>query len=73
MAEPIDLDAARSRNQNAEDKARDYKARSLKILGDLVDLMREAEREDYRIEWLVQRDQLGMPYFLGPTIVKRFP
>lgn len=73
MAEPIDLDAARSRNQNAEDKARDYKARSLKLLGDLVDLMREAEREDYRIEWLVQRDQLGLPYFLGPTIVKRFP
>ena len=57
----------------AEEKAAAYKARTVEILGELMMLMREAEREDFRIEFAIQRDQIGIPFFIGPTIVKRFP
>ena len=68
----VDIESVRA-IPSAEQKAADYKARAVKILGDLMDLLREAEKQEYRIEFQIQRDPLGVPYFLGPTIVKRFP
>ena len=67
------LEAHRGKKLGAEEQANLYKSRTVKILGDLMDLLREAEKEDYRIEFAIQRDSLGVPYFIGPTIVKRFP
>jgi hypothetical protein len=68
-----DLESFRAKNLGAEEKAAAYKGRVVKILGDLMDTLREAEREEYRIEFSIQRDPLGVPFFIGPTIVKRFP
>jgi hypothetical protein len=75
--EPIDIESARARRAtgvpSVEEQAEAYKIRTIKILGDLVELMREAEREDFRIEFEIGRDSLEWPLFVGPTIVKRFP
>jgi hypothetical protein len=68
----VDIESVRAA-QSAEDKATRYKARTVEILGDLMALLREAEREDFRIEFEIKRDPLGVPFFIGPTIVKRFP
>jgi len=68
----VDLDKRRNLPASAEEKAADYKARAVETLGDLIELMRAAEREDFRIEFSIQRDQLGVPFFTGPTISKRF-
>lgn len=72
-ADVTDLESIRASKLNAEEKAAAYKGRAVKILGDLMDLLREAEKEEYRIEFQIQRDPIGVPFFIGPTIVKRFP
>ncbi len=68
----IDIDERRNRPASAEEKAACYKAKAVEILGDIVDLMREAEREDFRIEFQIMRDAVGVPFFTGPSISKRF-
>jgi hypothetical protein len=68
----VDLDARRNSPVTAEEKAADYKARAIEALGTLMDLMRAAEREDFRIDFSIMRDGLGVPFFTGPTISKRF-
>jgi hypothetical protein len=68
----IDLDERRNPPATAEEKAEDYKCRTIETLGDLVELMRAAEREDFRIEFAIQRDQMGVPFYTGPNISKRF-
>jgi hypothetical protein len=74
MSEVTDIESARApKPESAEQQAARYKARAVKILGDLMDVMRESEKEDFRIEFTIQRDPLGAPYFIGPIIVKRFP
>lgn len=59
------------RKTDAE-KAADYKERAGKMIGDLLNLMREAEREDFRIDFQLSRDQLGVPFALGPYVTKRY-
>ena len=73
MSDVVDLESIRAKQLSAEEKALAYKTRVVKILGDLMDTLREAEKEEYRIEFSIQRDPLGVPFFIGPTIVKRFP
>lgn len=64
--------ALHSAKKTDAEQAADYKERVLKILGDLMTAMREAERQDFRVEFQIARDAIGMPYFVGPTIIKRF-
>jgi hypothetical protein len=47
------------------EKAADYKERSGKLIGEMLALQREAEREDFRIDFQLGRDQIGMPYAMG--------
>jgi len=68
----VDLDARRNTPATAEEKAADYKTRAIETLGELMDLMRAAEREDFRIDFSIMRDQLGVPFFTGPVVSKRF-
>jgi hypothetical protein len=56
----------------AEELAATYKAATVRILGELMELMRQAERADFRIEFQIQRDPMGIPFFTGPSICKRF-
>ncbi len=58
--------------KNDAEIAAEYKERIGKILGSLMDVMREAERKDFKAEFQIQRDSLGMPFFIGPTISKRY-
>jgi hypothetical protein len=58
--------------KNDAEIAAEFKERASKTLGLLMDIMREAERKDMRIEFTIQRDQIGMPFFIGPTISKRY-
>jgi hypothetical protein len=67
----VDIAAARE-GKTVEAMAADYKQRSLQLLGDLVDLMREAETKSFVIEFAIQRDGVGRPFFVGPHISKRF-
>jgi hypothetical protein len=61
-----------NRGKNDTEKAADYKERAGKIIGDLLTLMREAEREDFRIDFQFSRDSIGMPFCIGPVLTKRF-
>jgi len=77
MSEVTNIESGRARrsgkNPTVEQQARAYKARAITILGNLMDLLREAEAENFRIEFEIKRDSLEWPIFLGPTVVKRFP
>jgi hypothetical protein len=68
MSDPIPL----VRPLNDADLALEYKERASKVLGTLMDIMREAERKDFRIDFQIQRDPIGMPFFIGPSISKRY-
>ena len=63
---------ALSRPKNDAEQAADYKERAGKLIGELLTLMREAEREDYRIEFQIGRDSVGMPFCIGPVLIKRY-
>jgi hypothetical protein len=69
MSEVVEL---KQPQKNDQDLAAEYKERASKLLGQLADVMREAERKDFRIDFQFQRDQIGMPFFIGPTISKRY-
>jgi hypothetical protein len=72
MTDEQNVVALHSAKTSDTEKAADYKERVSKILGDLMSVMREAERGDFRIDFQISRDSIGMPYFVGPTISKRF-
>jgi hypothetical protein len=63
---------ALSRPKGDAEKAADYKERAGKLIGELLAVMREAEREDFRIEFQIGRDSIGMPYCMGPFLNKRY-
>jgi len=67
-----DVVPLRETPKNDAEIAADYKERASKVLGSLMDIMREAERKDFRIDFQIQRDTIGMPFFIGPTISKRY-
>ena len=52
--------------------ANEYKERASKILGELMETMRESERKGFIIEFQINRDQLGRPWFAAPTVIKRY-
>jgi hypothetical protein len=61
-----------SRPKTDAEKAADYRERVGDLIGQLLTIMREAEHEDFRIEFSVGRDPIGMPYCMGPFLTKRF-
>lgn len=67
-----DVVELRTQPRNDAETAADLKQRAVKILGDLMDLMREGERKDFRIDFAINRDPQGMPFFIGPNITKRY-
>jgi hypothetical protein len=72
MTDDQNVVALHSAKTSDAEKAADYKDRVSKILGDLMAVMREAERQDFRIDFQIGRDAIGMPFFTGPAIIKRF-
>lgn len=66
----INIGAARAKTDTEE--AAELRERIVRILGDLMTEMRAAERKSFHVEFSIQRDAIGMPFFIGPTISKRF-
>ena len=69
----IKLSEHRKPEQSADQRAAHYKAAATEVLGQLMELMRESEREDFTINFQIQRDPIGVPFYANLHVIKRFP